>query len=333
MARRNGLGKPLRHFIAIAMPLLRNVVILAALACSLPAQAEVWRVPSLQEVAPGVYAVIGENSEPSPANHGVVGNQGIIIGADGVILIDTGTSARYATQLLQAVRQLTSKPIVLAINTHQNPAFVFGNGTLALQGVPILAHHDVAALIAQRCQKCLKKLNNILGGEEMAGTEVTVPTRTLDGAAALDVGGRRLDIVYYGSSSSPGSIGVIDRASGVLFAGGLVSIDRVPDAKDARIATWLSALADIRRRKLTRIVPGEGPVSPPAALDELSRYLAALGKVVTQTYEDGVSLGEAGDSARLPQFQKWPMYDAVHKNNVEHLYLQVERRDLNGSGQ
>jgi glyoxylase-like metal-dependent hydrolase (beta-lactamase superfamily II) len=287
------------------------------------------RVPPLQQLAPGVYAVVGKSAEPTPANYGGVGNQGIVIGDDGVILIDTGTSARYANELIETVRSLTSKPIVLAINTHQHPAFIFGNGALASQGVPILAHRDVAELIKQRCEKCLKKLNTILGTDEMKDTKVTVPTRIIDGATTITVAGRTLDIVYYNQSSSPGSIGIIDRASGVLFAGGLVSIDRVPDTKDAQVGVWLGALQALKKRNPRIMVPGEGPVAPIARVDDLGHYLVALQSAVERTYRQGASLQEAGTLSALPQFKQWPLYYPAHNKNVEQLYLLLERESMN----
>ena len=329
-ARRYGTDGPLLIFLAIVMPLLQAVAIGGVLACSMPVQAQTSRVTSLQQVAPGIYAALGQISMATPQNRGVVANQGIIVGEDGVILIGTGTSARHMTDIIATVRRLTPKPIMLAINTHQNPAFVFGNGTLALQGVPILAHEDVAALIGQRCEKCLQKLNHILGPEEMEGTRVVVPTRIVDGATSIDIAGRHLDILYYGHSSSPGSIAVVDRKSGVLFAGGLASIGRIPDAKDARIHAWLMALEDIKKRRPSRIVPGEGPISSVAELDNLVDYLNALQEVVEQAFRAGIGLGSVAESSQLPQYEQWPLYDNVHNKNVEHQYLEVERRILDG---
>ena len=287
------------------------------------------RVPPPQQLAPGVYAVVNPHAEPTPENHGGVGNQGILIGDKGVILIDTGTSVRYAGELLDTVRQLTSQPIVLVINTHQHPAFIFGNGALASQGVPILAHRATAELIEQRCEKCLKNLNDILGAEEMQGTQVVPPTRIIDGPTSLKIAGRWLDIVYYGHSSSPGSIGVIDRNSGVLFAGGLVSIDRVPDTRDARIGTWLRALRALKVRHVRLMVPGEGAVAPLARIGDLERYLVALQRTVEKTYQQGVSLGEAGARSDLPQFKHWSAYSPTHNKNVEQLYLQLEQATFN----
>ena len=289
-----------------------------------------YRVPVPQQLAPGVFAVVGASAEPNVQNHGAVGNQGILIGDDGVILIDTGTSYRYAEELIATVRRLTPKPIVLAIDTHQHPAFIFGNGALASQGVPILAHRDVAELIEQRCDKCLKNLNAILGADEMAGTRVSVPGRILDGATTMTVAGRRLDILYFGQSSSPGSIGVLDRTSGVLFAGGMVSLDRIPDTKDSRIDSWLGALDDLKQLPVRVLVPGEGPPAPVARVDELVAYLKALRSSVQATYAQGVSLSDAALQSDLPAFAGVPLYRPAHRKNVEQLYLLMERATLNG---
>jgi len=286
-------------------------------------------VPEPEQLAPGVYAVIGATGQAAPANRGVVGNLGILVGPEGVILIDTGTSARQARQLLADVRRITDKPVVLAINTHQNPAFVFGNGTLRAAGVPILAHKDTDALINERCIRCLKLLHSALGAQEMEGTEVVRPTLTVEQSTSLSAGGRAIDILYYGPTSAPGSIAVVDRQSGIVFAGGLVSLERIPDAKDADIGQWRAALSSLQALGATRIVPGEGPVSQPSRLAELDRYLALLGPAVQAAFGQRVSLGEAAAAVPLPAFRHWAQYDNMHGKNVEQLYLRLEKDSLN----
>ena len=315
--------------VARILPSLLLGIACALSGCATSPGSVVSRVPAPRQLAPGVYAIVGASAEPTTQNHGAVGNQGILVGDDGVILIDTGTSLRYAEELIAVVRRLTPKPIVLAIDTHQHPAFIFGNGALASQGVPILAHREVAELIEQRCDKCLKNLNAILGTDEMAGTKVLVPHRTLDGATRMTVAGRQLEILYFGQSSSPGSIAVFDRASGVLFAGGIVSLERIPDTKDARIDTWLGALEQLKQLPVRLLVPGEGPPGPIARVEELTAYLTALRKSVQDTYAQGVSLGDAGRHSELPAFANVPLYRPAHNKNVEQLYLLLERSTLN----
>jgi glyoxylase-like metal-dependent hydrolase (beta-lactamase superfamily II) len=285
-------------------------------------------VPKPEQLAPDVYAVIGATENAAPANRGVVGNAGILVGATGVILVDTGTSARQARQLLADVHEITAKPVVLAINTHQNPAFVFGNGTLRALGVPILAHRDTDALIAQRCMRCLKLLRETLGEPEMEGTDVVRPTQTIEHSTSMTAGGRTIDILYYGPTSSPGSIAVYDRASGVLFGGGMVSIDRIPDVKDADIGQWRAALRSLQATGAVRIVPGEGPVSMPSRLRELGHYLELLPQAVQKAFDRRTSLGEAAAAAPVPAYRGWALYDSLHRKNVEQLYIRLEKAVL-----
>lgn len=281
--------------------------------------------PGLTEVASSVYAVIGRTEEPAPSNRGVVGNTGVIVAEDGVILIGTGTSAFHAASLLDNIRRTIGKPVILAINTHQNPAFVFGNGTLVQQRVPILAHEDVDALIAQRCMRCLKLLQAALGVEAMLGTEVVRPTTTIRDSVTLAAGGRVLDILYYGQTSAPGSIAVFDRESGVLFGGGMVSIERIPDTKDAEFSSWRQALVNFRELNPKKIVPGEGPVIAPGRLRELDDYLVALNDTVKSIVKRRIGLSDASAAAPLARFASWGLYPSMHRKNVEQLYLRLER--------
>ena len=294
------------------------------LACA-GAAAAASSVPKPEQLAPDVYVVQGALENAAPANRGVVGNAGILIGATGVILVDTGTSARQARQLLADVREITDKPVVLAIDTHQNPAFVFGNGTLRALGVPVLAHRDTDALIAQRCMRCLKLLKEALGEQEMEGTDVVRPSQTIEQSTSITAGGRTIDILYYGVTSSPGSIAVYDRASGVLFGGGLVSIDRIPDVKDADIGQWRAALRSLQKVGAARIVPGEGPACLPSRLRELDRYLALMPQAVQDAFDQRASLGEAAAAAPVPAFRNWALYDSMHRKNVEQLYIRLEK--------
>lgn len=313
--------------VALARLLPRLCAVLASAMLCVPARAAA--VPEPEQLAPGVYAAIAAPQDAAPSNHGVVGNVGILVGDAGVVLIDTGTSARHVRQLLAQVRRITPLPVVLAINTHQNPAHVFGNGVLRAMGVPVLAHRDTDAYIAARCQRCLKQLVQALGEAEMEGTEVARPSRLVDGPATISAGGRTLDLLYYGPTSAPGAIAVLDRQSGTLFGGGMVAMDRIPDVKDADLGQWQAALRSLGRIAPARIVPGAGPVFDAARLPELAGYLAAIRPAVEAAFLQRVSLGEAAAAAPLPAYREWALYDSMHRKNVEQLYLRLENAYLN----
>jgi glyoxylase-like metal-dependent hydrolase (beta-lactamase superfamily II) len=159
----------------------------------------------------------------------------------------------------------------------------------------------------------------------MEGTDVVRASQTVEQSTSITVGGRTIDILYYGATSAPGSIAVYDRASGVLFGGGMVAMDRIPDVKDADIGQWRAALRTLQAIGATRIVPGEGPVCPPSRLAELDHYLELLPQAVRMAFEERASLGEAAAAAPVPAYRGWALYDSVHGKNVEQLYLRLEK--------
>ena len=188
-------------------------------ACAALARAATGDVPAPVEVAPGVYAMLGSADAVAPANRGIVANNGFIVGKSGVTVIDTGSSYRYGRAMIEAIRRVTPLPVQLVVITHQAPEFVFGASAFRDAGVPILAHQRAADLIRERCAICLKNLQRTLGDEEMAGSRVTVPDRTVDASTRIDSGGRELQLLYFGPASTPGDLAVLDTATGVVFAG------------------------------------------------------------------------------------------------------------------
>jgi glyoxylase-like metal-dependent hydrolase (beta-lactamase superfamily II) len=278
-----------------------------------------------------VYAFIGSPGEISPDNGGNVGNAGFIVAQDGVVVVDTGASYRHGQAMLEAIARVSAKPVTLVINSHAVQEFVFGNAAFAERGIPLLAHVKTVELMRERCERCLQNLQQILGPEAMAGTRLVIPQRTVDSAAtALTFLGRALELLHYGWASTPGDLAVLDRTSGVLFAGGLVSDGRVPELRDGNFQGWLQALDQLERLPVTAVVAGHGPVTDSQAIDRTRRYLLDLDQRVRALYRSGASLLEAVDQADLPAYREWSMYPVMHRRNVQRRYLQLELEELNG---
>ncbi|GIX29264.1 MAG: Zn-dependent hydrolase glyoxylase [Burkholderiales bacterium] len=314
---------PFRAF-ARRLVLLAIAAVFLALAAPRPAAAQgLTPVP----VAPGVYAFVGALAEPAVENLGFVANQGFIVGDSGVIVIDTGTHHAHAEAMLAAIRRVTDRPVALVINTHAAPERVLGNGVFAARGAPILAHRDAVRYMEANCHTCIRRLADALGGETMAGTSVTLPTRAVDGSVTLEVAGRRLSLLHFGWTLA-GDLAVLDQESGALFTGDLVCLDRVPEARDTRLEVWLAALQALRDLPVRVLVPGRGPVSDPRRVADTRAYLEALQQAVRARYEEGDSLREVTARAAVPAFQGWALYARLHAANVHHLYLELENKAL-----
>ena len=281
-----------------------------------------------QRVAPDVYAFIGDLGPVSRKNSGNVGNSGFIIGRDGVIVIDSGISYNHGKQMAAAIAKVTRKPLRLLIVTHGVQEFLFGNAAFKELGVSVLSHRETAGLIRSRCETCLKNLRQILGEEQMRGTKVVVPSQLVDASIPLNVAGRKLELLHFGWAATPGDLAVWDRASGTLFAGGLISIGRIPDLRDGKLENWIAALDSLLKLPAQYVVPGHGPVRAPYNATGTLLYLRALDKQARDLYGQGKSLSEAIGAAALTDFQKWSLYPEAHRQNVQRIYLQLEQAEL-----
>jgi glyoxylase-like metal-dependent hydrolase (beta-lactamase superfamily II) len=282
----------------------------------------------LQQVAPGVYAFIGQKGSPDERNLGRVGNAGFIVGDKGVIAIDTGTSWAHGQALLGALRQVTQQPVRVALVTHTRPEFLFGGGAYRAAGIPVRMHTRTATLMKSRCDTCLKALRREVGEVPMQGTEMYTPEQTFEASEVLTLIGRPVRVVYQGHSSGPGDIAVLDETSGVLFAGGLADHLRIPDIQDSLLSAWHRALASLGQLPLRAVVPGHGPVANAQALPAVDRYLTALETRVRQLVMEGASLLDAPDAAEVPAFAQWDQYDLIHRRNASVAYLRFERETL-----
>ena len=298
-----------------------------ALGLAATARAEDERQPI--QVAPGVYMLRGAPGEASPANGGRVGNAGFIVGPRGVVVIDTGSSWREGRALLAAIARTTDRPVRLAVLTHARQEFVFGAAAFRERGIPIAMERRAAALMAARCDGCLRTLRGLLGEEAMRGTALLEPDAPFDDTRALDaLIGRPVRLIAFGHSSGPGDTAVLDVRSGTLFAGGLLDAQRIPDVQDADLAGWQRALAALHELRLTTVVPGHGPAMPASHLYTVERYLVQLQRRVQELLRANAALSQVPQAAQLPEFAGWDGYDTIHRRNASILFLRREREQF-----
>ena len=162
----------------------------------------------------------------------------------------------------------------------------------------MLAHRRSAELIAARCETCLRNLRSVLGEEAMAATRVVKPDRLIDGDETLALIGRPLRLIAPQWSSAPGAIAVFDERTSTLIAGNLVSLNRVPNMRDADPKAWRDTLVQLESMRCRHLVPGYGPVGNCADIAAFAQYSSALENRVNALMKDGVSLARIARSLR-----------------------------------
>jgi glyoxylase-like metal-dependent hydrolase (beta-lactamase superfamily II) len=86
-----------------------------------------WQI---EELAAGVYARVGTRP--------LLPNSGIIVGDEGVVVVDSGYSVQGGRDLLADVRRLTPKPVTAIVITHHHFDHAWGNAAFA--GVDVIGH-------------------------------------------------------------------------------------------------------------------------------------------------------------------------------------------------
>ena len=305
---------------------------LLAAGCAAPPAAVGPAAPVALKLADGVYMLQGAAGEADTGTLGRVGNAGFIVGDSGVIAIDTGVSYRHGVALLQAIAKVTDKPVRLALVTQTHQEFLFGAAAFHERGIPIHMHRKNAELMAARCDNCLKTLKRVLGNDEMRGTTMFKPDAVFDAGVdetpLQNLIGRPVQVLYFGHSSGPGDIAVLDARSGVLFAGALVDHLRIPDVQDAELPAWHAALKQLSALPLQYIVPGHGPAASADSIETVQRYLTQLEARVLELLRSGAALSDVPDAAELPAFKHWDQYDIVHRRNASVLFVRMEREQM-----
>ena len=111
---------------------MKKIVVSFALVLSLTLVLAQTACAELTRLADNVYAYVG-SKDASPA-HSFAANAGIVIGRDGVLVVDTLISAREGARFLADIRAVTDKPIRYVVNTHTHLDHALGNSVFARLG-------------------------------------------------------------------------------------------------------------------------------------------------------------------------------------------------------
>lgn len=254
---------------------MRKTVLIFCLAAVLFLAATSSGIAALTKISESVYSYVDAKGA-SPAN-GFGANAGIIIGKDGIMVVDTLISAKKAKEFIKDIRAVSDKPIKYVVNTHYHLDLTLGNSEFVKLG---------AIIIAQRnCSKNLtpdSTLNRAalygLSGQDMAGTEVMLPSVTFTDRMTIDLGGLRVELIYPGPSHTDGSILVYLPQEKVLFAGDALFTHYHPNLRDADVESWEKVLDFISGLDADKIIPGHGPLSNKGDVAAMKTYLITFDK-------------------------------------------------------
>lgn len=280
---------------------------------------------TVQPVAPGIYAFVGELGLRTYENEGMNATAGFIVTPEGVVVVDSGSSWRVAQQMHAAIKAVTNAPIKYVVNTGGQDHRWLGNGYFKAQGAQIIAQRRTLADIEERGAMQLEGLRQELR-DRFAGTGIVLPDQTFEQEHTLKLGGREIRLLYFGGGHTPGDSVVWLPQDKVLFAGDLVFVDRLLGVLPfSNAGDWLASFAAIEQLAPITIVPGHGaPCDLAKARRDTAAYLRLLHDHMRHALDDMIDLQEAIDSLDQSAYANLPNYDMLKGGNASRVYLELE---------
>jgi len=261
-----------------------------------PRYGSVFDGSAVEKLAEGVYAFIAPDSKTAYFN----GNTLVVVGGDGVLVVDSGDALSATRKTISEIRRLTALPVRYLVNTHWHWDHALGNGEYraAFPGVTIVSTAATRALMDTKGRANLAESiaaippyldslrQALASGARRDGTPLSPGDRDSLQAQLDDLGrglqfyreaqvalpdvtfereltvrlGARAVYVMAFGSGNTGGDAVVYVPDAKVVATGDLIVAPTPFAYDSFIFGWPAAMRRLMAIDAAAIVPGHGSV-------------------------------------------------------------------------
>jgi glyoxylase-like metal-dependent hydrolase (beta-lactamase superfamily II) len=274
---------------------------------------------SFTEIGRDLYAFTAEGDP----------NTGVIIGDDGVMVVDAQATPAMAKQVVEKIRGVTDKPIKYVVLSHYHAVRVLGaSGYDAEQ---IVSSEKCRAMIHERGQEDWDSEFGRFPRLFQAADSIpslTWPTMTFEKKMTIHMGKRRIDLMHVGRAHTAGDVVAWVPDQGVMFTGDIVEYHSACYCGDAHFNDWSGTLDRISCFDPQSIAPGRGDAlvgreTVNKAIESTRDFVQSTYRPVAQVAARGGTLKEAWDACRAacdPKFSTFAIYEHCLPFNVARAY-------------
>jgi glyoxylase-like metal-dependent hydrolase (beta-lactamase superfamily II) len=275
---------------------------------------------TFQKIARDVYAFTAEGDP----------NTGVIIGDDGVLIIDAQATPVMAQAVIERVKSVTDKPITHVLLSHYHAVRVLGASAYK-DAKMIIASNATRDLIVERGKQDMAseigRFPRLFRGQESI-PGLTWPTVTFTGEMSIWLGKREVRIGQPGRGHTAGDTVAYVPDCGVLFSGDLVEYRSACYCGDAHFRDWPKTLKVLRGLEPKALMPGRGDAlvgrkAVEAAFQGTHDFLTVLYGTVRRAVQRGDDLTAAYAAVRKRMdgpFGNYAIYEHCLPFNVSRAY-------------
>ncbi len=240
---------------------------------------------TVTEVAPGLFFQY----------HHQESNNAWLVTSDGVLVIDTRQHPRRGEELLAAIRKTTDQPIKYVINTHAHGDHYFGNPVFKREGAIFIAHRDTQRMMQAHHGVEMKRRQGYFKQTKFDPAEVqlVLPDMTFDSKLTLTLGGRSVELLYFGAGQNPGDTLVYFPQERVMFSGGPFSKNSWPNPQfTPSMGNWVALLRRIAAMDVDKFLGGHGDIGAKADVLNEAQMLSDFDAGMRDAVKKGMSRDE-----------------------------------------
>ncbi len=259
-------------------PRVQPVVFLVLVASSIAAFAQQPAAPlTSRQLKPNVWEVEGGG-----------GNSTIVVGTNGVIVVDAKTTADQGRQLVAEVAKITPKPITTVFLTHSDGDHVNGLAGFP-NGVKVIAHEN---------NKKEQETALAAGGRGAPPADrlpAQVTTRTRE---TLTIEGVKVEAYHWAPAHTSGDLVVFFPDLKVVATGDIIAANRADDnpnihlEKNGSTSGWITNVTEIVKLDADAFVPGHGPMQTKADIQAKLKATQAKRAKIEAMVKQGKTLDE-----------------------------------------
>ena len=292
----------------------------------------VWAVDyppvKVERINERVYAMLGPTGIPNKDNRGFVNNNLVIIGDEGVILVDAGSHRDVAKHIHAAIGTVTDKPVTHILITHHHSDHHLG--AEYYEDAEVLATEYCATQIRDGHASMVESMQRRTG-VSFGDANPSVPQTTIAQGSRQEmvIQGVRLELISADTAHTEGDLMIWLPDDGVLASGDVLVHYVNPNFYDGNLKSWVGVVDNtILSLPIKTVMPGHGPLMQ---LDDVIRFRNMIGdfySTVEKIYLDDGEEADVRENLDLERWKRMDRYEAMIGRNINKVWLEVEEANF-----